>query len=200
MSEASKTTTATEKKEPVQVTNVYDNTQLKHALDDELCKFIENECGYIQSHQHTDVKLVLGYISCAIAAGSFFYEKKHGFESCQWGTLGCCIAFWILQSGSWLYTKFIQKNEAFVGYIYHDKEKIKDHAATLSVTTFLDQYSSDYKMEYLYTDEKTHKLTRLESIKPVNTYFKEDGTLVEGKLYTDIKSSIDSLPVSLHKN
>ncbi|KAI9304728.1 signal peptidase complex subunit 2 [Cunninghamella echinulata] len=194
MSEGSNTTTL--EKEPVQISNVYDSTQIKHALDDELSKFIEKELGYSQSHQHTDVKLVLGYISCFIALGSFLYEKKHDFQDCKWGTLGCVVAFWVLQTASWLYTKFVQKEETFVGYLYKDKQ----HVGTLSVTTILEQYSSEYKIKYLYTDENKQKHTRSEEVKNVASYFTENGTLVEDKLNTDIKLAIQKLTASLHQD
>ncbi|CAO3612787.1 unnamed protein product [Cunninghamella echinulata] len=171
MSESSNTTTI--EKEPVQISNVYDSTQIKHALDNELGKFIEKELGYSQSHQHTNVKL-----------------------DSKWGTLGCVVAFWVLQTASWLYTKFVQKEEAFVGYVYKDKQ----HVGTLSVTTILEQYSSEYKIKYLYTDENKQKYTRSEEVKNVATYFTENGILVEDKFNNDIKLAIQKLTASLHQD
>ncbi|ORZ05033.1 signal peptidase complex subunit 2 [Absidia repens] len=182
--------------EPVKVTNVYDTTQLKNALDDELAKFIEANCGFSQSHQHTDVKLVLGYISVFIAAGSFLYEREYGFDYGKFGTLGCVIAFWFLQAASFLYTRFVQNNEAFVGYLYQGD----DHVGTLSVTTNMDRYSPDYHIKYMYSDLKKRKDHRAETTSSAAEWFTEDGTLVEAKFNDQIKASVNSVTKHLHKD
>ncbi|KAI8096989.1 signal peptidase complex subunit 2 [Halteromyces radiatus] len=188
--------TSSTETEPVKVSNVYDVTQLKHTLDDELAKYIEKECGYSQSHQHTYLKLVLGYASVLIAGGSFLYERKYGFHYDKFGALGCVISFWVLQAVSLLYTRFVEKNEIFVGYLYHGDE----HTGTLSVTSIMDRYSPNYELKYLYTDEKGRKHIRLDITASVASWFTEDGTFLESKFHQHIQSSIQTLPSRLHKD
>ncbi|KAI8335095.1 signal peptidase complex subunit 2 [Chlamydoabsidia padenii] len=182
--------------EPVKVSNVYDTTQLKNALDDEIAKYIKKIGGYSQSHQHTDCKLVLGYVSVLIAAGSFLYEQKHGFHYGKFGTLGCVIAFWFLQAASMLYTLFVENNEVFVGYRYQGDE----HVGTLSVTTRMDRHSPQYHITYLYSEVKGRKHARVETTASVANWFMEDGTLVESQFDQHIQTSLDSVNKSLHKD
>ncbi|SAM05393.1 hypothetical protein [Absidia glauca] len=182
--------------EPVKVSNVYDATQLKNALDDELAKYIESTGVYSRSHQHTHVKLCLGYASVLIAAGSFLYEQKHGFHYGKFGTLGCVIAFWFLQAASVMYTYCVENNEIFVGYLYKDD----NHVGTLSVTTHMDRHSPNYLIKYLYSDVKGRKHTRVETTASVSGWFTDDGTLVESKFDDHIKASLDSVTKSLHKD
>ncbi|CAO3592929.1 unnamed protein product [Absidia cylindrospora] len=182
--------------EPVKVTNVYDSTQLKNELDDQLAKCIENQCGYSQSHQHTYCKLVLGYVSVFIAAGSFLYEQKHGFHYGKFGALGCVIAYWFLQVASFMYSRFVANNETFVGYLYQGD----DHVGALSVTTVIQPHYPNYQITYLYSDLKTRKHTQEESKSSVASWFTKDGTLVASKFDDFIKTSVESVTKRLHKD
>ncbi|KAG1445494.1 hypothetical protein G6F56_009895 [Rhizopus delemar] len=80
MSEIVTKDTNEEKLAPVELTNKYDGTQLKNAVDDEISRFYGKNKQYIQSYKHTDIKLFLGYVSCFIAGGSFYYEYKTSFR------------------------------------------------------------------------------------------------------------------------
>ncbi|CAO3592295.1 unnamed protein product [Absidia cylindrospora] len=163
--------------EPVKVTNVYDTTQLK------MLSMMNSPS-------------LLKRIAVFIAAGSFLYEREYGFDYGKFGTLGCVIAFWFLQAASFLYTRFVQNNEAFVGYLYQGD----DHVGTLSVTTNMDRYSPDYNIKYMYSDLKKRKDHRVETTSTAAEWFTEDGTLVETKFNDQIKASVNSVTKHLHKD
>ncbi|KAI8067543.1 signal peptidase complex subunit 2 [Gongronella butleri] len=192
------TTTATETnkdQEPIQVDNKYDGKQLKHTLDDEIARYLGNEGGYKQSHQHAYVKLVFGYLSCFIAAGQFLYERKHGFDNVKFGTLGCVLFFWVFQSAIWLYTRFIENNEIFAAFLYDGKT----HAGTVSVTTEMHQYSPEYHIHCLYTNELTHKSVRCKVTTNVEQWFNEDGQLMKDAFDQHIKDAVSKVHKHLHQ-
>jgi signal peptidase complex subunit 2 len=57
-----------------------------------------------------------------IAAGSFYYEYKNGFNESIPITTACVIVYWFIQSVSFVYNFFVEKEEVFVG----TKEKVKE--------------------------------------------------------------------------
>ncbi|KAF9956105.1 Signal peptidase complex subunit 2 [Modicella reniformis] len=53
---------------------------LKNVCDDALKEYLESKGGFRQSHKHTDIKLVLGYLGCIFAAAGSYYGYIHPFE------------------------------------------------------------------------------------------------------------------------
>ncbi|ORX60412.1 microsomal signal peptidase 25 kDa subunit [Hesseltinella vesiculosa] len=187
-------TESSEGDEEIKVTNVYDGTEVKHALDDELAKYLVAK-GYPQNDQHTHVKLVLGYLSCFIAAGQFLYERKHGFDNIKYGTLGCVLFFWVLQGASWLYTQVIEKNEVFVTLFYANKI----HTGSFAISSIMKKNASDYQLETLYTNELTAKSSRSKKSTSITEFFAEDGTLDTNAFHRYIDVIVDGALAHLHQ-
>ncbi|KAI8379180.1 signal peptidase complex subunit 2 [Radiomyces spectabilis] len=179
---------STTETEQVQISK-YDNTQVKNAVDDELCRYFTAEKNYKQSHQHTDVKLLLGYASCFIAGGAVLYEYKTSFESAKQVTLACVIAFWLLQGLSLVYDYLYVKSEVFVG---------RNATSTLKISGTMERYSPNYELVFEYTD-KSNKSAHHRVTKNVASWFKEDGTLVKERLDNDLNDALQAVTQQLHK-
>ncbi|KAM3581125.1 hypothetical protein VKS41_006565 [Umbelopsis sp. WA50703] len=173
---------ASKKPEEIKV-NKYNATELKHAVDDHLRKFLSNDLEYTESHQHIDVKLALGYLSCIFAAVATYYEWKVKFEKAKPVTLVCVVAYFILNTVAWAYALFVEKDEVFLG---------SKNGMTVTVSTKLKKHSQDYKIVFKLKDQsgKTGEYT-LEG--KFGNWFNEDGVLVPPALEKDLKYSIDEV-------
>ncbi|KAI9310951.1 microsomal signal peptidase 25 kDa subunit-domain-containing protein [Dichotomocladium elegans] len=184
--------------EPVQVTNKYDATQLKNAIDDEVRRYFGNERDYKEGHLHMDVKLLLGYGSCALAAGAFLIEYYTSFEEAKPTLWAAVIVFWILQVMLWAYTVFVEKSEIFVGY-KHDKSSGK-RVGTMTVEGVMNRYSSLYTLTLHFQDQDHNKLSFYKLEKSVAGWFTEDGKLDKKALDRDLKDADESLVRQIHKD
>ncbi|ORZ08614.1 signal peptidase complex subunit 2 [Absidia repens] len=178
------------------VTSTNDSIQLKNTLYDQLAKCIENQWGDSRSHQHTYCKLVLGYVFVFIGAGLFLYEQKKELHDGKFGVLGCVIAYWLLQVASFMYSRFVENNETFVGYIYQGN----DHVGTLNVSTAMQPHSPTYQIPCLYSDSKTRKHAQGELKSSVSSCFTEDGTFVAFEFDDFIKSSVELVAKRQHRD
>ncbi|RCI06802.1 hypothetical protein CU098_013788 [Rhizopus stolonifer] len=147
--------------EPVEVTNKYDGTQLKNAVDDELARFYSKKLGFEQSHTHTDVKLITGYVSCFIAAGAFWNEYKSSFTEALSVTIVCVVIYWIIQLIAVAYSYLVEKNEIFVG-----TQKVNGKpTASLVISGKAEKYSPYYTLDFKYHDKTINKTVHY-NIKP----------------------------------
>ncbi|KAI9279254.1 signal peptidase complex subunit 2 [Umbelopsis sp. AD052] len=161
--------------------NKYDSTQLKHTVDDHLRKYLTSDVNYVESHQHMDVKLSLGYLSCIFAAVAAYYEWKNGFQKAKPVTLICVASYFVLNFIAWVYAYFIEKQDVFVG---------TKNGATLKISAGrLARLSETYTLDFHYTDNNKQGDYTLES--SFGKWFNEDGILVTSALEADIKSAID---------
>lgn len=65
---------------------------------------------------HTDIKLLLGYFSAALAAAAFAYEYYTSFEVAKPMVAVSVGVYWVTQLILYCYTTFVEKNEIFIGY------------------------------------------------------------------------------------
>ncbi|KAI7883053.1 microsomal signal peptidase 25 kDa subunit [Lichtheimia hyalospora FSU 10163] len=184
--------------EPVQVTNKYDSTQLKNAIDDEVRRFFGKERDYQEGHLHTDIKLVLGYGSCLLAGGAFLFEYYSSFDEAKPVLWVSVIVFWILQAISWIYTTFVEKNEIFVGY-KHDPKTGERHGI-VTVSADAHRHSPLYTLTLRFQDQVHHKVSTIKGEKNVNTWFTEEGVLVKEALDKDLQEWDEQLILKMHKD
>ncbi|GAA5802351.1 hypothetical protein HPULCUR_007815 [Helicostylum pulchrum] len=184
----------TEVKEPVEVSNVYDGTQLKNAVDDELARFYSTDLKFTQSHVHTDVKLFLGYISCFIAGGAFFYEYKTSFTEALTVTTLCVVAYWIIQTIAFAYTYLVEKDQIFIGY-----QKVNGKVTgSLTISGSMDKYSSIYKLNMTY---KSNGKSVSYQVEPnVARWFTTKGVMVPEAMDKDLTTFLTTLKNKLHDN
>ncbi|KAF5378855.1 hypothetical protein D9615_006946 [Tricholomella constricta] len=110
-------------------------TELKHACDDALKRYLSRPDLFKQIHLHTDVRLGLGWLSVFIAAGTALYGYKIDFEKSKpvvWAGLLLYIALTTIQT---LYAYFIEGNIVFVGKRKTFSKRIITERITLSSTT-----------------------------------------------------------------
>ncbi|KAH8553750.1 signal peptidase complex subunit 2 [Umbelopsis sp. PMI_123] len=162
--------------------NKYDSTQLKHTVDDHIRKYLTTDAGYAENHQHMDVKLSLGYISCVFAIAATYYEWENGFERAKPVTLICVVSYFLLNFIAWVYAYFVEKQDVFVGTKDGSTLKISAHTERLSEIYTLNFYSSDSK-------SKKHGEHTLQS--SFGKWFNEDGVLVASALEADVKTAIE---------
>ncbi|KAJ1962593.1 hypothetical protein IWQ62_003477 [Dispira parvispora] len=114
---------------PVTATK-YNLKEMEVLCSEALEKYFGQQRGYKQHHTHTDVKLVLGYTACALAAFDFVYTWKKPFEETCWSTLLCVVGFVIFSSLASLYTYLVEKDTIFVG-----SKVLEDQKFVLSVSS-----------------------------------------------------------------
>ncbi|KAL0092286.1 signal peptidase complex subunit 2 [Phycomyces blakesleeanus] len=174
--------------EAVQI-NKNDSVQAKNALDDEISKYF-GESLFKELHTHTDVKLVLGYLSCAIAGGAFLYEYKTSFQEAQSVTLLCVIAFWVLQFGISIYSATVEKGVVFSG---------KNEKGTILVKTTMEPYSPIYKLELVYKETNPPKTVTYTLSKSIASWITTKGIVDQVRFHEDLQHSFDKALSSLHR-
>ncbi|KAG5349447.1 hypothetical protein C0989_003878 [Termitomyces sp. Mn162] len=123
-----------EDREVIKVNNA-NLTELKHALDDALKRYLGRPDLFKQSYLHTDVRLALGWLSVFVAAGTALYGYKVEFEESKplvWVGLLSYMALSVIQS---LYAYFIEGNIVFVGRRKTFSKRIITERITISSTT-----------------------------------------------------------------
>ncbi|KAI7868956.1 microsomal signal peptidase 25 kDa subunit-domain-containing protein [Spinellus fusiger] len=172
--------------QPVHI-NKYDGTTAKITLDDQLIRFFGAEQRYKQVHTHEDVRLFLGYVSCAVAGIAFLNEYKSSFNEAKAFTLVCVVIFWLLQCVLWGYTTFVQKGVLFLG---------KDAKGVLTVKTTMKQYSPMYTVDLTYT--AAHKTVQATVTKSISNWFDDQGVFADTLLDAFLAETLLSALTSLH--
>jgi signal peptidase complex subunit 2 len=105
---------STDEREMVKVNN-YNSTELKNACDDALRRFLSRPESFKQIHQHTDVRLALGWLSVFVALGTALYGYKVEFEKSKPVVTIGLVLYMVLTTLQTLYAYFIEGNTIFVG-------------------------------------------------------------------------------------
>ncbi|KAJ2993701.1 hypothetical protein NUW54_g7675 [Trametes sanguinea] len=103
-----------EEREEVKVNNA-SVTDMKHACDDALKRFLSRPDLFKQIHTHTDVRLALGWLSVLVAGATGLYGWKVPFEQSKPAVWAGVIAYVILTIAQTLYSYFIEGDIVFVG-------------------------------------------------------------------------------------
>ncbi|THG94321.1 hypothetical protein EW026_g7131 [Hermanssonia centrifuga] len=128
-----KTVTRTQREE-VKVNNA-SVTEMKHACDDALKRFLSRPELFKQIYTHTDVRLALGWASVFVAGGTGLYGWKIEFEKSKpvvWTGLILYIILTVLQA---LYSYFIEGDIVFVGKRKTLDKRIVTERITISSTS-----------------------------------------------------------------
>jgi len=95
--------------------NHYNTTELKNACDDALRRYLSRPELFKQIHQHTDVRLALGWLSVFVAAGTSLYGYKIEFEKSKPVVTIGLVLYMVLTTLQTLYAYFIEGKTIFVG-------------------------------------------------------------------------------------
>ena len=87
---------------------------MKNVSDDALPNYLTS-LKFRQSHLLADVRLVLGYSAVAIAAGTFYYDYKFGWEESKASTFWTVIAYFVLNSALTAWSWVIERGKVFQG-------------------------------------------------------------------------------------
>ena len=90
------------------------NLDLKNTTDDALPNYLTS-LRFEQSHFLTDVRLGLGYTAVAIAAITFYFDYKLGWDETKSYTLWAVVLYFILNSTLTYWIWGIEKGKVFVG-------------------------------------------------------------------------------------
>ena len=87
---------------------------LKNTTDDAVPNFL-NSLKFKQSHWLTDVRLGLGYAAVALAAATFYFDYRFGWDATKVYTLWAVVAYSILNSAltGWIWA--VEKGRIYVG-------------------------------------------------------------------------------------
>ena len=91
---------------------------MKNATDDALAPYLTKlppPYTFAQSHYYTNVRLAVGYSAVIIAAATFYFDWKLGWDATKQYTAAACVLYFLLNG---FLTLWIWRNEAgkvFVG-------------------------------------------------------------------------------------
>ncbi|KAI9819527.1 MAG: hypothetical protein M1827_006976 [Pycnora praestabilis] len=118
---------------------VHSIPDLKNTTDDALPNYLRS-LSFTQSHLLTDVRLALGYAAVFIAAVTFYFDYRLGFEKTKGWTLYAVLAYFFLNGGLTCWVWGVEKGKVFVGCLGETKEQltlqshVEKHIPTYHVT------------------------------------------------------------------
>jgi len=121
-------------REEVKVNNA-SATEMKHACDDALKRFLSRPELFKQIYTHTDVRLGLGWASVFIAGGTGLYGYKVDFEKSKPLVWAGVILYLLLTTLQTLYAYFIEGDIVFVGKRKTFDKRIVTERITVTSTT-----------------------------------------------------------------
>ncbi|KAI0918404.1 hypothetical protein AcW1_009698 [Taiwanofungus camphoratus] len=123
-----------EERDEVKVNNA-SVTDMKHACDDALKRFLSRPDLFKQIHTHTDIRLALGWASVFVAAGTGLYGWKVEFEKSKPVVWAGLILYLLLTTLQTLYAFFIEGDIVFVGKRKTFDKRIVTERITLTSTS-----------------------------------------------------------------
>ncbi|KAJ1970757.1 hypothetical protein H4R35_005675 [Dimargaris xerosporica] len=175
----------------------YNQTEMKVVCDEALQQYLAGTRGYKQYHTHTDVKLLLGYAACLLAAFDFAYTWKKPFEETKNSTLLCVVAFFILSGLSALYAYLVQKDTVFVGYKVVDGQGIVLSAAS-QVKRGDQQYYVTFAVRPLSQPAGSNQTAPVHFADSFGKFFYESGQLEPSALASLLEPVLDSVESKKH--
>ncbi|EPT02105.1 hypothetical protein FOMPIDRAFT_1022959 [Fomitopsis schrenkii] len=125
---------STEERDVVKVNNA-SVTEMKHACDDALKRFLSRPELFNQIYTHTDVRLGLGWASVFVALATGLYGWKVDFEKSKPAVWAGVILYVLLTTIQTLYAYFIEGDIVFVGKRKTFDKRIVTERITLTSTT-----------------------------------------------------------------
>ncbi|KAL4916668.1 microsomal signal peptidase 25 kDa subunit-domain-containing protein [Aspergillus aurantiobrunneus] len=151
---------------------VYSPNDLKSTTDDALAPYLTTlpqPYTFKQDHFRTNVRFVVGYSAVAIAAFTFYADRKLGWEAVQspW-VISAVASYFILNS---LLTYWIWAVEA--GEVFRGK---RGSGETISIRSSVKKHTPLYKLRIQYTSALNIVLEEKEIESPFTAWFSADGT------------------------
>ncbi|KAG0315292.1 hypothetical protein BGZ99_007547 [Dissophora globulifera] len=169
--------------------------ELKNACDEALKEYLESTAGYRQSHRHTDIKLLIGYLGCAAAGAGSYYGYYHPFElsETKFWTFVSVVIYFLCNALMTLYAYFIEKETVFTG-----SKTTANGTQTITVGSSVKHYNPYYDLDIRMdfsgaragsgssSVTKTKKWTHQQFSTAFRFWFDEDGVLAQDQFEADI--------------
>ncbi|KAL1839836.1 hypothetical protein VTJ49DRAFT_1067 [Mycothermus thermophilus] len=94
--------------------SVYNLADLKNTSDDAIPNYL-NSLRFRQSHRLTDVRLTLGFSALALAAATFAWDCKFGFDSTKHLTAVAVALYTLLNGALALWISRVERGTVYVG-------------------------------------------------------------------------------------
>ncbi|KAL4890615.1 microsomal signal peptidase 25 kDa subunit-domain-containing protein [Aspergillus ambiguus] len=168
---------------------VYSVNDLKSTTDDALAPYLgtlPQPYTFAQDHAKTNVRFLLGYSAVAIAAFTFYADRKLGWEATRspW-ILAAVGTYFVLNS---LLTYWIWAVEA--GEVFRGKRKSGE---SISLRSSVKKHSPLYKLRVQYQSATGKTLQEKEIQAPFTTWFSGNGVFHPGPLRAWLASEIEVL-------
>ncbi|EAW15215.1 signal peptidase complex subunit 2 [Aspergillus clavatus NRRL 1] len=150
---------------------VYSVNDLKSTTDDALVPYLCNlpqPYTFTQDHSKSNVRFILGYSAVAIAAFTFYADRKLGWEATTspW-IIAAVFSYFVLNS---VLTYWVWAVEA--GEVFRGKRKSGE---TISIQSFAKKHSPLYKLRIVYTSPSNKVLQEKEIETPFTKWFSAEG-------------------------
>ncbi|MCJ1408873.1 hypothetical protein MMC19_002950 [Ptychographa xylographoides] len=125
---------------------VYSLPDLKNTTDDALPNYLTS-LKFQQSHFLTDIRLTLGYSAVIIAAATFIFDYKLGWDETKGITFYAVIAYFLLNGALTLWIWFAEKGKIFQG--------TSAKGTLLTIASSVTKHTPIYKLTVRYSDPET---------------------------------------------
>eukprot|EP01121_Diplochlamys_sp_Union-15-3_P020669 TRINITY_DN8114_c0_g1_i2.p1 TRINITY_DN8114_c0_g1~~TRINITY_DN8114_c0_g1_i2.p1 ORF type:complete len:184 (-),score=27.22 TRINITY_DN8114_c0_g1_i2:14-544(-) len=157
--------------------NIYDHNAVKQILDDHVVKIL-TDSGYKEDTSLSNVKIVLGLISCGVAALSHYYPVP--FPNNQLVLLVCVISYSICS----LILQYIASyKEKDIFYFTHARDRYSNDA--IQAASSLAKYDEFYTLSFARKGKGTRKVDQKQSYAK---YFYSDGVFANEVFEKDVKT------------
>eukprot|EP00029_Vermamoeba_vermiformis_P014552 TRINITY_DN966_c0_g1_i1.p1 TRINITY_DN966_c0_g1~~TRINITY_DN966_c0_g1_i1.p1 ORF type:complete len:193 (+),score=77.83 TRINITY_DN966_c0_g1_i1:45-581(+) len=147
---------------PIKINN-YDTVAVKQLLDDQIIKLMNDEEDYTEDTRLSDLKLVLGAISCVLAVVSHFYPLP--FPANLSLLIACSVSYFVLSAVLQYIASYIERDSIYASSL---KDTRKPGAR---VRTQLGKYEHEYRIVI----ESRTKSQRVEVKQSIAAWFDAQG-------------------------
>ncbi|MCJ1388018.1 hypothetical protein MMC18_000862 [Xylographa bjoerkii] len=145
---------------------------LKNTTDDALPNYLTS-LDFKQSHFLTDFRLTLGYSAVVIAAVTFAFDYKLGWDETKEYTYWAVIAYFLLNGALTLWIWFAEKGKIFQG--------VSKNGTLLTIASSVTKHIPTYQLVVRWTDPATSEPFDWETCEisaPFTTWFSSDGQFI----------------------
>ncbi|KAJ5625521.1 Signal peptidase complex subunit 2 [Penicillium lagena] len=175
---------------------VYSTNDLKSTSDDALLPYLSTlpaPYAFAADYTKSNIRFALGYSAVAIAAFTFYADRKLGWEATTSPWIITAVGtYFVLNS---LLTFWIWRVEA--GEVFAGKRKTGE---TISISSSAKKFSSQYKLHILYKSASGQVIQEKRCEAPFTTWFSADGVFHPGPFRRWLAGEIDVLRLAAKEN
>jgi len=165
--------------------NLQDPYCLKRVLDDATSEVILGR-GYVENVSLSNLKMVIGIITCAIALAAQFYPKK--FPENKNFLIGCIILYVIFN----ILLQYIILTREKQHILFTHPFPGSFSSTGLAISSKLPRHSDMYTLRIASADPLSKAAhPPVELTKSVTKWFTKDGVLAEGIFWDDVENLLD---------